>query len=109
MPEDSEKMMNLVVSKQTKRTLVYIHHRSQQRSFHTAACHYPSTGKSSLIYTQYCKVEEGSSGLGEVTTCVILDSDHNTWNAYVGDKKVQDTCDVLARFQSSPMMTNFQI
>ena len=51
---------------------------------------------------QCCKVEEGSSGLGEVTGSVILDSDR-TWNAYVGDKKVPDTCDVLARFRSSPL------
>ena len=54
-------------------------------------------------------MEEGSNGLGEVTGSVILDSDH-TLNACVGDKKVPDTCDVLARFQSSPLtMTNFQI
>ena len=47
-------------------------------------------------------MEEGSNGLGEVTASVILDSDH-TWTAYVGDKKVPDMCDVLARFQSSPL------
>ena len=47
-------------------------------------------------------MEEGSSGLGEVTASVILDSD-GTWNAYVGDKKVPDMCDVLARFRSSPL------
>ena len=41
-------------------------------------------------------------GLGEVTASVILDSDH-TWNTYVGDKKVSDTCNVLARFRSSPL------
>ena len=41
-------------------------------------------------------------GLGEVTASVIIDSDH-TWNAYVGDKKVPDTCAVLARFRSSPL------
>ena len=29
---------------------------------------------------QYCKVEEGSNGLGEVTASVILDSDR-TWTA----------------------------
>ena len=55
-----------------------------------------------LSDTQYCKVEEGSNGLGEVTASVILDSDR-TWNAYVGDKKVPDTCDVLARFRSFPL------
>ena len=55
-----------------------------------------------LSDTQYCKVEEGSSGLGEVTASIILDSD-GTWNAYVGDKKVPDMCDVLARFRSSPL------
>ena len=55
-----------------------------------------------LSETQYCKVEEGSSGLGEVTASVIIDSDH-TWNVYVGDKKVPDTCAVLARFLSSPL------
>ena len=47
-------------------------------------------------------MEEGSNGLGEVTASVILDSDL-TWTAYVGDKKVPDTCNVLARFQSSPL------
>ena len=52
-----------------------------------------------LSETQYCKVEEGSSGLGEVTASVIIDADH-TWNVYVGEKKVPDTCGVLARFQS---------
>ena len=55
-----------------------------------------------LSDTQYCKVEEGSNGLGEVTASVILDSDR-TWNANVGDKKVPDTCDVLARFRSFPL------
>ena len=49
--------------------------------------------------TQYCKVEEGSSGLGEVTASVIIDADH-TWNVYVGEKEVLDTCGVLARFRS---------
>ena len=44
-------------------------------------------------------MEEGSSGLGEVTASVIIDADH-TWNVYVGEKKVPDTCGVLARFQS---------
>ena len=47
-------------------------------------------------------MEEGSNGLGEVTASVILDSDR-TWTAYVGDKKVPDMCNVLARFQSSPL------
>ena len=47
-------------------------------------------------------MEEGSNGLGEVTVCVILNSDR-MWNAYVGAKKVPDTCDVLARFRSSPL------
>ena len=51
-----------------------------------------------LSDTQYCKVEEGSNGLGEVTASVILDSD-----LYVGDKKVPYVCDVLARFRSSPL------
>ena len=55
-----------------------------------------------LSETQYCKVEEGSNGLGEVTASVIIDSDR-TWNAYVGDKKVPDTCTVLAKFRSSPL------
>ena len=55
-----------------------------------------------LSDTQFCKVEEGSNGLGEVTASVNLDSDR-TWNACVGDKKVPDTCDVLARFRSSPL------
>ena len=55
-----------------------------------------------LSDTQYWKVEEGSNGLGEVTASVILDSDC-MWNAYVGDKKVPDMCDVLARFRSSPL------
>ena len=44
-------------------------------------------------------MEEGSSGLGEVTASVIIDADY-TWNVYVGEKKVPDTCGVLARFQS---------
>ena len=47
-------------------------------------------------------MEEGSNGLGEVNASVILDSDR-MWNAYVGDKKVPSTCDVLARFRSSPL------
>ena len=50
-------------------------------------------------------MEEGSSGLGEVTASVILDSD-GTWNAYVGDRKVPDTCGFLARFRSSPPLTD---
>lgn len=58
-----------------------------------------------LSDTQYCKVEEGSSGVGEVTASVILDSD-GTWNAYVGDRKVPDTCGFLARFRSSPPLTD---
>ena len=55
-----------------------------------------------LSNTQYCKLEEGSNGLGEVTASVILDS-YRTLNAYVGAKKVPYTCDVLARFQSSSL------
>ena len=43
-------------------------------------------------------MEEGSNGLAEVTASVILDSDC-MWSAYVGDKKVPDTCDVLASTQ----------
>ena len=50
-------------------------------------------------------MEEGSSGLGEVTASVILDSD-GTWNAYVGDRKVSDTCGFLARLRSSPPLTD---
>ena len=48
-------------------------------------------------------MEEGSNGLGEVTASVNLDSDR-TLNAYAGDKKVPDACDVLARFRSSPLI-----
>ena len=61
-----------------------------------------------LSDTQYCKVEEGSSGLGEVTASVILDSD-GTWNAYVGDKKVPDSVMSLQDFDLLHwLMTNFQ-
>ena len=55
-----------------------------------------------LSETQYCKVKEGSRGLGEVTASIILDSDC-TWNVYVGGKKLPETCDVRARFRSSPL------
>ena len=53
-----------------------------------------------LSNTQYCKVEESSNGLCQVTMSLVLDPDC-TWSAYVGGKKVPDTCDALARFRSS--------
>ena len=49
-----------------------------------------------LSGTHYCKVEESSNGLGEVTRSVVLDSDFK-WYAYVSDKKVPATCEVFAR------------
>ena len=55
-----------------------------------------------LSETQYCKVKEGSSGLGKVTAPIFIDSDC-TRNVYVGGKKLPETCDVLARFRSSPL------
>ena len=55
-----------------------------------------------LSETQYCKVEEGSSGLGEVTAALIIDPD-GTWNAYIGGRKVPATCAVLAKFRSSSL------
>ena len=47
-------------------------------------------------------MKEGSSGLGKVIASIIVDSDC-TWNVYVGGKKLPETCDVHARFRSSPL------
>ena len=55
-----------------------------------------------LSNTQYCKVVEGPSGLGEVTVSVVQDPDSN-WNMYDCEKKVPDTCAVLSTFQNSPV------
>ena len=52
-----------------------------------------------LSDTQFCKVEEGSSGLGEVTASVVLDS-NRTCNVYIGHTKVPADCDILSRFLS---------
>ena len=94
-------MMNVAVNRQTRRTVVHSNRQSPQMSSQTAACCYHDIGKRSAN-----PVLQGGrglhSGLGEVTASVIIDSDC-TWNAYIGDKKVPDTCAVLARFRSSPL------
>ena len=90
-----EEMMSVTDSRQTRRAFQLhppptctsvIAHSSQMLPHHWQK----------LSGTHYCKVEEGFNGLGEVTRSVVLDSDFR-WNAYVSDKKVPATCDVLAR------------
>ena len=105
IPEDNltgRNMMNVADSGQTRRTLVYSHPQSpQQISSKTAACCYQNIGK-----TQWYPVLQSGRGLQWIgwSNCICYPIDSEcTWNAYVGDKKVPDTCDILARFRSSPL------
>ena len=47
--------------------------------------------------SHYCKMEIGCNRQCEVTRSLIVDSDH-TWIAYVGSKKIPETCSVLSQF-----------